>query len=61
MVTRTPSCRGSRVPTGPLKVAKSRECSSSVRIQLRPVGNAAYIACFPPHYQGSKWLSGKSI
>ena len=52
---------GSCVQTGPAKVAKSRECSSSVRIWLRPLGNATYIVCLPLFCQGSKWLSGKNI
>ena len=33
----------------------------SVGIQLRPLGNAAYVACLPHLCQGSKWLNGKSV
>ena len=32
----------------------------SVEIRLRPLGNAACIACLAL-FQGSKWLNGKSI
>ena len=32
----------------------------SVGIQLRPLGNAAYVAYLPLLYQGSKWLNGNS-
>ena len=35
--------------------------SERVKIRLRPLGNAAYVACLPLLCQGSKWLSGKSI
>ena len=30
-------------------------------IRLRPLGNAAYVACLPLLCQGSKWLNGKSV
>ena len=33
----------------------------SVGIQLRPLGNAAYVACLLLLCQGSEWLSGKSV
>ena len=33
----------------------------SVGIWLRPLGNAAYVACLPLLCQGSKWLNGKSF
>ena len=33
----------------------------SVGIWLRPLGNAAYVACLPLLCQGSKWLNGKSV
>ena len=33
----------------------------SVGIQLRPLGNAAYVACLPLLCHGSKWLNGKNI
>ena len=33
----------------------------SVEILLRPLGNAAYMACLPLLCQGSKWPNGKSI
>ena len=33
----------------------------SVGVQLRLLGNAAYVACLPLFYQGSKWLSGKGV
>ena len=32
-----------------------------VGIRLKPLGNAAYVACLPLLCQGFKWLSGKSI
>ena len=66
MVIRT--ARRTPVATGPLKVAKFsqgfssgnpalRECES-VGIRLRPLGNAAYVACLPLLCQGSEWLNG---
>jgi len=33
----------------------------TVGIQLRPLGNAAYVACLPLLFQVSKWLNGKSV
>ena len=52
---------GSHVRMEPLKVAKFSQCSSSVGIWLKLLGNAAYVACLPLLCQGFKWLSGKSI
>ena len=60
MATRT-AIGGSHVRMEPLKVVKFSQCSSSVRIRLKPVGHAAYVACLPLLCQGSKWLSGNSI
>ena len=34
---------------------------SSVGIRLRPLDNAAYVACLLLLCQGSKWLNGKSV
>ena len=34
---------------------------NQVGIQLRPLGNAAYVACLTLLWQGSKWLNGKSV
>ena len=33
----------------------------SVGIRLRPLDNAAYVACLPLLCQGSEWLNGKSV
>ena len=33
----------------------------AVGIQLRTVGNAAYVVCLPLLCQGSKWLNGDSV
>ena len=35
--------------------------SESVRIWLSLLGNAAYVACLPLLWQGSKWLNGRSV
>ena len=48
--------------TGHLEVAKFSPGFSSpslervVGIWLKPLGNAAYVACLPLLFQGSKWL-----
>ena len=51
--------------TGPLRVKKFSQVPAlrekSVGIRLRPLGNAAYVACLPLLCQGSKWLNGKSV
>ena len=52
--------------TEPLRVAKFSQGSTlweweSVGIRLRPLENAACVACLPLVCQGSKWLNGKSV
>ena len=34
---------------------------NQVEIWLRPLGNAAYVACLTLLCQGSEWLNGKSV
>ena len=52
---------GSRVRMELLKVAKFSQCSSSAGIWLKPLSNAAYVACLPLLCQGFKWLNKKSV